>query len=368
MGIISALGSLGAGIVGAISQNKNVNKQIAAQQQENEKNRQYNLMLAKQQNAWNLEQWNRENQYNDPSAVMSRLRNAGINPALAYSNGVGSFSAASSPSMTAGAPSSPVDMSALSGKQTIADAVMNGLQMDRIFSESNKINSEKKGQDIDNSWKNKLNSNQMAVGDSIVNLNNEKAKVPEAQIRQINKGISKMDTEIKSLNQGIKESRSRVANMDEQTAIQYMDYVLRSQNVARQLELTAEQLDIEKGKLALATKQFALDAFKANSQDEVNQSYASYLTELGFKTNTENGILSFDLEANKSDPELNKWLNRGMKIINFLGDTIGVAQDAFSLKNFLKGKKTTTTTSTTKYDNKGNFAGRTETSTQQFSK
>lgn len=368
MGIISAIGSLGAGIVGAFSQNKNVDKQIAAQKQENEKNREYNLMLAKQQNAWNLEQWNRENQYNDPSAVMSRLRSAGVNPALAYSNGVGSFSAASSPSMTAGAPSSPVDMSALSGKQTIADAVMSGLQMDKIFSESNKINSEKKGQDIDNSWKNKLNSNQMAVGDSIVNLNNEKSKVPEAQIRQINEGISKMDTEIKSLNQGIKESRARVANMDEQTAIQYMDYVLRSQNVARQLELTAEQLDIEKGKLSLATKQFALDVFKANSQDEVNQSYASYLTELGFKTNTENGILSYDLEANKSDPELNKWLNRGMKIVNFLGDTIGVAQDAFSLKNFLKGKKTTTTTSTTKYDKKGNFAGRTETATQQFSK
>lgn len=368
MGIITALGSLGAGIVGAISQNNNVNKQIAAQQKENEKNRQYNLMLAKQQNAWNIEQWNRENQYNDPSAVMSRLRNAGINPALAYSNGVGSFSAAYSPTMTAGAPSTPVDMSALSGKQTIADAVMSGLQMDKIFSESNKINSEKKGQDIDNSWKNKLNSNQMAVGDSIVNLNNEKSKVPEAQIRQINKGISMMDTQIKSLNQGIKESRAKVANMDEQTAIQYMDYVLRNQSVARQLELTAEQLDIEKNKLALAWKQFALDSFKANSQDEVNQSYASYLTELGFKTNTENGILSFDLESNKSDPELNKWLNRGLKLVNFSAEAIGAFQDAVNLKRFLKGRTSKTTTSTTKYDEKGNFAGRTETSTQQFSK
>ncbi len=368
MGILSAIGTLGAGIVGSISQNNNVNKQIAAQQKENEKNRQYNLMLAKQQNAWNLEQWNRENQYNDPSAVMSRLRNAGINPALAYSNGVGSFSAAYSPTMTAGAPSRPVDMSALSGKQTIADAVMSGLQMDKIFSESNKINSEKKGQDIDNSWKDKLNSNQMAVGDSIVNLNNEKSKVPEAQIRQINKGISKMDTEIKSLNQGIKESRSKVANMDEQTAIQYMDYVLRNQNVARQLELTAEQIGIEENKLALAWKQFALDSFKANSQDEVNQSYASYLTELGFKTNTENGILSFDLDSNKSDPELNKWLNRGEKLINFASDAIGTVQDAVSLKRFLKGRETKTTTSTTKYDKDGNFQGRTETYTHQFGK
>ena len=35
-------------------------------------------------NAWNLEQWHRQNAYNDPSAQMARLKNAGLNPNLIY--------------------------------------------------------------------------------------------------------------------------------------------------------------------------------------------------------------------------------------------------------------------------------------------
>lgn len=38
-------------------------------------------------NEWNLGLWNLQNQYNDPSAQMARLRNAGLNPNLMYSQG-----------------------------------------------------------------------------------------------------------------------------------------------------------------------------------------------------------------------------------------------------------------------------------------
>ena len=48
---------------------------------------QSNRALAEMQNQWNLDMWNRQNEYNDPSAQVERLKAAGINPALAYSNG-----------------------------------------------------------------------------------------------------------------------------------------------------------------------------------------------------------------------------------------------------------------------------------------
>lgn len=54
------------------------------------------MQLAGQANNWSIEQWKRENSYNDPFNQMSRLRSAGINPALAYSNGLMN-EAASSP-------------------------------------------------------------------------------------------------------------------------------------------------------------------------------------------------------------------------------------------------------------------------------
>lgn len=47
------------------------------------------------QNQWNLEQWNRENAYNHPSAQMERLRAAGLNPNLVYQSGAANTSASS---------------------------------------------------------------------------------------------------------------------------------------------------------------------------------------------------------------------------------------------------------------------------------
>lgn len=117
----------GAGsLLNLIGQGKNIDKQIWAQQQENRKNREYNLMLAQQQNKWSVEQWERENEFNSPKNQMARLNDAGINPNLAYSNGVHNISA-SSPSMTAGSPSTPADMSALGQKPTLGQAIQMAL-------------------------------------------------------------------------------------------------------------------------------------------------------------------------------------------------------------------------------------------------
>ena len=74
--------SLFAGIRASKQQQKIVAQQIQAQKEENKANRRYNLMLAEKQNRWNLEQWQRNNDYNTPSAVMTRLREAGVNPPI----------------------------------------------------------------------------------------------------------------------------------------------------------------------------------------------------------------------------------------------------------------------------------------------
>ena len=43
--------------------------------------------MQRRQNAWNLEQWNRNNDYNHPAAQMQRLKAAGLNPDLMYQQG-----------------------------------------------------------------------------------------------------------------------------------------------------------------------------------------------------------------------------------------------------------------------------------------
>lgn len=80
----------------------------------NRQNNKANAKLAEQQNQWNVEQWNREadftremwnatNEYNDPSAQMQRLTDAGLSPwAAAQVMGAGDAGSVSTP---AGSPS-----------------------------------------------------------------------------------------------------------------------------------------------------------------------------------------------------------------------------------------------------------------------
>lgn len=112
-GLISGIASTLGSVVGGLFQKRNVDKQIAAQREENRLNREWNLNLARMQNQWNIDQWNRENAYNDPYMVMARLKDAGLNPDLVYQNGAAQSPSAASPEMTAGAPSSPVDTSGM---------------------------------------------------------------------------------------------------------------------------------------------------------------------------------------------------------------------------------------------------------------
>lgn len=46
------------------------------------------LKAMREQNQWAYKMWKESNEYNSPSAQMARLRAAGINPALAYTNGI----------------------------------------------------------------------------------------------------------------------------------------------------------------------------------------------------------------------------------------------------------------------------------------
>ena len=159
-------------VAGNIARNNNINKQIAAQREENQKNREWNLNLAKQQNQWNIDQWNRENAYNAPSAQMARYKSAGLNPDLIY--GQQNLSAAS-PEMTSGDGSQPTDVSNLANKATIGDMVsqaaatrLTNAQAKLAESQADKTDVETVGQTINNEWLPKLLKGQVEINEADV--------------------------------------------------------------------------------------------------------------------------------------------------------------------------------------------------------
>ena len=78
---IGAASALVGGLMGKKSQSDANATNLKIAQQTNGANQQ----LAVKQNQWNVEQWNRENDYNSAAAQKQRLIDAGMNP---YYNGV----------------------------------------------------------------------------------------------------------------------------------------------------------------------------------------------------------------------------------------------------------------------------------------
>lgn len=60
---------------------------IIAQGKLNKRTREWNEKMLQQQRDWSLADWQMQNEYNNPSSQMARLRAAGLNPNLVYGKG-----------------------------------------------------------------------------------------------------------------------------------------------------------------------------------------------------------------------------------------------------------------------------------------
>lgn len=83
-----------------VDETNKMNYQIAKEANE------WNKLMQDEMNQWNLAQWNRENFYNSPAQQVSRLKQAGINPAAVFGNGTISHASSlqSAPSQPANVP------------------------------------------------------------------------------------------------------------------------------------------------------------------------------------------------------------------------------------------------------------------------
>lgn len=226
-----------ASIAGNIASNANINNQISEQKRENQKNRDWNLNLAKMQNQWNIDQWNRENAYNTPSAQMARYKDAGLNPDLMY--GQQNLSAAS-PEMTAGDGSQPTDVSNLANKRTIGDMMvqasqtrLTNAQAKLAESQADKTDKETEGQGYQNEILKSDAAFRDALNSGTVQLNNMSLKVSERgmqltdeQITKVRKECAQIDQSIQQSRAAIDEIRQKISNLKTDQAISRLRYLM----------------------------------------------------------------------------------------------------------------------------------------------
>lgn len=133
LSFVSGLANSISGARQAVKNRRHQNAMLEKQQTWSEK-------MANQQNQWNLDQWNRENEYNSPSAQMSRMEAAGINPYNAVSSGqIGSGTASPLQSATPNNVSAPAYAEAytnpvgnfISGLSSSLDNALKVISVDR---------------------------------------------------------------------------------------------------------------------------------------------------------------------------------------------------------------------------------------------
>jgi hypothetical protein len=77
----------GLQIGSALLTNRREKKNREAQAEQNRLDREHEIAMYERTKNDSLQNWNRENEYNDPKQQMQRLREAGLNPNLVYGNG-----------------------------------------------------------------------------------------------------------------------------------------------------------------------------------------------------------------------------------------------------------------------------------------
>lgn len=289
--LIGAATSLFAGIRASKQQQKIVAQQIQAQKEENEANRRYNLMLAEKQNRWNLEQWQRNNDYNTPSAVMSRLREAGVNPHMYYSKGnaMGGVSTAS-PEMTAGAPSSPVDTSGLLQQRTYGDAVQKAMEQSLLAASVRKTNAEaglvdqkreteEYNTDIfesDAAFRNALNGSSLRLTGMDIELKGSQKNLTDGQIGMLRYEAALLQKQMDKIDRENELMEEQIANLSEERRSIILKRVLDSELVEAQCkELAARtHLSYEEARDLAETRAARIFNLNVSSQKMQNEAYS----------------------------------------------------------------------------------------------
>ena len=275
--ILSGIGAAGVNLMSSglstLGSNYANSRQIAAQRKENAKTREYNLMLARQQNQWNLDQWQRENDYNSPSAQMSRFREAGLNPDLMYGNGTPGNSMGS-PQLTSGSPATPTDMSPLGNMRNFGDVISSALdmemkraQIDAIKANTDKTKEDTKGVILANENLTYRNLVDAATTGQRIEMENLNVKIAKNALDIGAKNLEKLGKELTTLDQTIEQNKEQLKILQNAVVAGALDNELKRNEVDNYLvKLNNELLNSEtmrKYQQAMTAKQW--QEFKQDS-------------------------------------------------------------------------------------------------------
>ncbi|UPW41257.1 DNA pilot protein [Sigmofec virus UA08Rod_4686] len=152
------------------------------------------------QHKMNIEDWNMKNAYDSPSAVMSRLKQAGLNPDLVYGSGAGNMVSGSVNSSGLGS----VPQGSSFGSD-LSSSVLNGMSVDSQIqlnkSLANKADADANNTNANTPWVSKLAQSSLKLNDANVKLLNESVEKirNESELLKVNTEIARRQNELEKV-------------------------------------------------------------------------------------------------------------------------------------------------------------------------
>lgn len=310
-------------LFGAHSQNQSVDKQLAAAREEAEKTRKWQTSEREAQNDWNYKLWQANNEYNTPAAMQARLKAAGLNPDLYYTDGA--LQGSSVQAQGGHTPSGPVaDTSAWNRYRPIGAVASQAIADTALSAQVAKTAAETEGQEHTNdilasdaSFRDAFNQGQLdtmksviLVNSSQIHLNDAQAAQARSMVEQINANIDKIDSEIDLL-------ISQAADVDDRIWERHVRVALDSFIEHGKLKVMQGQLNVSEKQIKIAFKELAAKLPLMKSDEKRNQALASFYEDLGIKANAESDRIRFDLLQDTKWDDFERTMNQ---IHAILGD------------------------------------------------
>ena len=244
---VGALGSLFGGLFGKKGSDKanQMNLQIAREtNQANRENQEY-------QNAWNLEQWNRENEYNSPLEKRKRLEAAGLNPIFYGLDGVANAGSLQSAPFTAvnGAPM--LNSGEFLGN-SIANAAKTAAEIELMRSQAKKNDAERSLTEVETETKKMLQKGEFEIQGVVIDGLRKENDIKDETIKNLVSERSKLEEEAKEIQDRV---ISRKRDLD------IKDFIARA-NKAYQDEvvvLEKRKLDQRDKEIEISDRRLAFD-------------------------------------------------------------------------------------------------------------
>lgn len=251
--------SIVSGIFGSLQQSQF----LQDQQEQNQHIFEQNMALARTQNQYNIDQWNRANEYNLPINQIKRLKEAGLSPTLMYKNGT-SLSAAPSPTLTAGTPKSPVDMTLGGRRSTIGDIFNQTLQNALTSAQARKDLAGAKGQEITNETLMQQNITTIEKMLSEIGVNNESITQIKANVESIYKQFDVWTAQIDKI-------RNDITNDNERLALQRLETEIKDKLATQEIKESASRIGLNEKQLESITKRLPLELVNLAKQGDLTQ-------------------------------------------------------------------------------------------------